>query len=110
VRLTASVNEGSHSVTCHQHVHPQMERAMPVFTPQLQSPQFGQYSFPIPTRVRGGVSLGDWLHTEVVYPSEDRCPSHINQAQHTVTLLNADVFNTCYRYAKLPLYTFYNVY
>ena len=34
---TARVNEGSHSFTCHPHVHPQVERAMPAFTPQPQS-------------------------------------------------------------------------
>jgi len=33
----ASVNEGSHSFTCHPSVHPQAEWAIRAFTPQLQS-------------------------------------------------------------------------
>jgi len=31
------VNEESHSFTCHPHVYPQMEWAMPAITPQPQS-------------------------------------------------------------------------
>jgi len=33
----ARVNEGSHSFTCHPHVHPQVEWTIPAFTPQPQS-------------------------------------------------------------------------
>ena len=33
----ARVNEGSHSFTCHRHVYPQVEWAIPAFTPQPQS-------------------------------------------------------------------------
>jgi len=33
----AHVNEGSRSFTCHPHLYPQMDWAMPAFTPQLQS-------------------------------------------------------------------------
>jgi len=33
----ARVNEGSHSVTCHPHVYPQVEWTIPAFTPQPQS-------------------------------------------------------------------------
>jgi len=33
----AHINKGSHSFTCHPQVYPQVERAMPAFTPQLQS-------------------------------------------------------------------------
>jgi len=31
------INEGSQSFTCHPHVYPQVEQAIPAFTPQLQS-------------------------------------------------------------------------
>jgi len=40
-------HEGSHIVTCHPHVYPQMEGAMPAFTLQPQ------YSFPVPLREGG---------------------------------------------------------
>jgi len=33
----ALVNEGSHSFTCHLHVYPQVELAIPAFTPQRQN-------------------------------------------------------------------------
>jgi len=33
----ARVNEGSHSFTCHPHVYPQVERAIPAFAPQPHS-------------------------------------------------------------------------
>jgi len=33
----ACVNEGSHSFTCHRHVYPQVEWAIPAFTPQPHS-------------------------------------------------------------------------
>ena len=54
----ASVNEGLHSLTCHPHVHPQVEWAMPAFFPSCwASPDFSQYSFPIQPRVGGWVGL-----------------------------------------------------
>jgi len=33
----ARVNEGSHSLTCHPHVYPQVEWTIPAFTAQPQS-------------------------------------------------------------------------
>jgi len=39
----------------------------PAFTPRRRaSPHFGRYFFLVPQRVRGGVGLSGWLHTEVV--------------------------------------------
>ena len=55
--VTARVNEGFTS-----HVHPQIEWAMSAFTPQLHSMHhrpFGQYSFPVPLRVAGGMPVED---------------------------------------------------
>jgi len=33
----ARVNKGSHNFTCHPHVYPQVESAIPAFDPQPQS-------------------------------------------------------------------------
>jgi len=69
------VNEASLRFTCHLHVYPQVELAMPLLPSRRASPHFGWYSFPVPLTVGGWVGLGWWLHTEVVCPSEDGHPS-----------------------------------
>jgi len=52
------VNEGSRSFICHPHVYPQVEWAIPAFTPSRRaSPHFGWYSFPVQMRVGGWVGL-----------------------------------------------------
>jgi len=39
----------------------------PAFTPSCRaSPHFDRYSFPVPQRIGGWISLGGLLHTEVV--------------------------------------------
>jgi len=72
----ARVNKGSHSFTCHPHVHPQMKWAiLPLLPSLIASLHIGWYSFSVPLRVGGRVGLGVWLHTEVVCPSKDGNPS-----------------------------------
>jgi len=44
---------------------------LPLLPSRSASPHFGQYSFPVPKRVGGWVSLGGWLHTEVACPPEE---------------------------------------
>jgi len=54
----ARVNAGSHSFTCHPHVHPQVQCPMAIFnTSRTASPHFGRYSFLGPLRVGGWVGL-----------------------------------------------------
>jgi len=80
----AHVNEGSHSFTCHPNVHPQMEWAMPVFTPNRRvSPHFGWYSFSVQLRVGSWVGWGGWLHTEV--QPANFCPSSISYLGHCIS-------------------------
>jgi len=72
----ARVNEGSHSFTCHAHVYPQVEWAIPAFTPQPQSiTALWMVLISIPLRVEGWVGLSGWLQTGVVYPTADGHPS-----------------------------------
>jgi len=56
----------SHSVTCH---------LTQVNAPHLNPSQAGWYSFDLPQRDEGGVNLGAWLYTEMVYLSTDSHPS-----------------------------------
>jgi len=84
----ARVNEASLRFTCHLHVYPQVEWAMPLLPSRRASPHFGWYSFPVPLRVGGWVGLGGWLHIEVVCPSEDGHPSRCyNRGRRRVTSL-----------------------
>jgi len=46
----AHINKRSHSFTCHPHAYPEVEWAIPAFTPQPQS--IGWYSFSSPTEGR----------------------------------------------------------
>jgi len=47
-----------------------------VNTPRLNSSQTGQYlRFTYPGGMESLVDLGDWLHTETVYPPTDGHPS-----------------------------------
>jgi len=81
----ALVNKWSHSFTCHPHIYPQVEGAIPAFTFQLQSFTAVWPVLPILLRVGGWVGLGGWLH--IVYPG-NKMVTHLctNQARRRVTL------------------------
>jgi len=77
----ARVNEGAYSFTCHPHVYPQVEWTIPALLPSCRaSPHCGRYTFSVPLRVGGWVSLSGWLQVEVTHPST-------NRARHTLTSL-----------------------
>jgi len=71
----AHANEGSDSFICHPHVYPQVEWAIPAFTPQPQIiTVLGWYSFPITLVVGGWVGLGGLVKYWGGLPAGRRSP------------------------------------
>jgi len=68
-----TVDEVSHSFTCHPHIYPQVEWTIPAFTPQPQS--VTALWLVLIFRPTDGRRLSwpesGWLQTEVVYPPAD---------------------------------------
>ena len=86
----ARVNEGSHSLTCHPHVYPQVKWAIPAFTPQPQSiPELWLVLISRPAEGRR-LSWPRWLGEILrwsVYLSKTVSHPSTNQAQRRVTSL-----------------------
>jgi len=62
----------NHSFICQPHIYPQVEWAIPVFTPQPQCHRTWALNISRPCDGVGGwVGPGDWWNTEVVCPPED---------------------------------------
>jgi len=97
----ARVNEGSHSCTCHLHVYPQVEGAIPAFTPQPHSIT-ALWTVLISRSAKGRrLRWPRWLVTyrggkTVTHPSA-------NRARRRVTLLIRPTPYTPYRHHVLML-------
>ena len=77
----AHVNKGSHSITCHPHVRPKMEWAMPAFTARCRaSPHFGRYSFCPPEGRRPS-----WLGWLLMYCGWFAGPNTVTHARSNCT-------------------------
>jgi len=91
----AHVKEGSHSFTCHPHVYPQAEWAIPAFTPQLQSiTALCPVLISHPAEGRRLSWPSGWLHTKMLYP---HTVIHLSteQAQCRITSLTWTMAKPC---------------